>query len=280
MLHRNKIELLATDLDGTLLNRNKSISKTDYETLQRIGKKGIVKVAATGRSLYKVKEVLSDEAPFDYIVFSSGAGIFDWKQKKILHSECFDAKTSHLICEHLLEGDFNFFLYEPIPNNNKFVYHKGAGDCNEFDDYLKRHTDDFEQLNKQNQPSELGQIMSIIPRDELLFEMLKAKIYANCGGVKVIRTSSPMGTDFIWLEIFPENVSKGHGLAWLCEKLGVDKNKTIGVGNDFNDIDMFKFVAHPYLLSNGAAILKKNFNAVNQSNNQSGVSAVAKLFDL
>ena len=280
MLKSNKLNLFATDLDGTLLNNNKSISKTDVETLNRIGKAGIVRVAATGRSLHKVNQVISTDAPFDYVVFSSGAGIYDWKQKVLLHSESFDTKTTQLLIEYLLVGNFNFFVYQPIPNNNRFTFHKGAGACAEFDDYLNRHQGDFVRLDEHSQPCKAGQIMSIIPNDEELFEKLKGKIYANCKGVKVIRTSSPLGTDFIWLEIFPEGVSKGHGLEWLCNKLGVDRKKTLGIGNDYNDIDMFKFVAFPYLLANGANDLKNTYNSVVESNEQSGVSAVAKLFGL
>lgn len=274
------IQLIATDLDGTLLRNDQTISKTDHETLSKQGKNGIIRVAATGRSLHKVKEVIPQDMPFDYIVFSSGAGIFDWKQKKILHSESFEKITIQLLCEHLLYGDFNFFIYKPIPNNNNFFYHKGAGDCNEFENYLKRHEGDYKLLDINNRPEEAGQIMSIIPNDKDLFIKLKTKIYASCNGVKVIRTSSPLGTNYIWLEIFPESVSKGHGLKWLCEKLNIDTQQTIGIGNDYNDIDMFKFVAYPYLLNNGVEELKNTFNAVPESNQQSGVSAVAKLFNL
>ena len=80
----NKIRLIATDLDGTLLKSDKSISEKDWKTLEYLASKQIVRVAATGRSLFKVKQVLPENAPFDFIVFSSGAGIYDWKNKNIL----------------------------------------------------------------------------------------------------------------------------------------------------------------------------------------------------
>ena len=70
-----KVELFATDLDGTLLRDDKSISRDDWKSLHLLGEKGIVRVAATGRSMFKVKQVLPKDTPVDYIVFSSGAGI-------------------------------------------------------------------------------------------------------------------------------------------------------------------------------------------------------------
>ena len=44
--------LLATDLDGTLLNCAAQISEGNFSALQRCGERGIVRVAATGRSYY------------------------------------------------------------------------------------------------------------------------------------------------------------------------------------------------------------------------------------
>ncbi|HKK82263.1 MAG TPA: HAD hydrolase family protein, partial [Prolixibacteraceae bacterium] len=121
-----QIKLVGVDLDGTLLNDTKSISDTDIKTLQFLGEQKIIRVAATGRSLYKVKEVLQPELPLDYIVFSSGGGIYDWNSGGILLSEHFDSSIAKNVCKHLLASNYNFFVYKPIPDNNLFYYHKGA----------------------------------------------------------------------------------------------------------------------------------------------------------
>ncbi len=47
--------MLITDLDGTLLGSNGSLTKQDQEALLCLGNKGIVRVIATGRSLYSFK---------------------------------------------------------------------------------------------------------------------------------------------------------------------------------------------------------------------------------
>jgi len=83
-----------------------------------------------------------------------------------------------------------------------------------------------------------------------------------------------MNPEFIWLEIFPESVSKGHGLKWICDYLNIDSSQTIGIGNDYNDSDMFDFVGFPFLLKNGVDALKNIYCTVDFSNNEDGVSAV------
>jgi hydroxymethylpyrimidine pyrophosphatase-like HAD family hydrolase len=248
--------------------------------LKRLGEKRVVRVAATGRSLFKVNDVLPENTPIDYVVFSSGAGIYDWNKKQLLHSEHFQLPVFNELCRHLLDGDYNFLVFRSIPHNNLFSYHQGAGRCAEFEDYLGRHQGDYTSFDPANFPVDAGQVMAIIPNDGELFDRLKKEIYAACGGLRVIRTTSPIDDRFIWLEVFPDTVSKGHGLEWLCNSLEINRQNTIGIGNDYNDWDMFRFVEHPYLLQNGVKVLCDQFQVVPNSNEESGVTAVLSLFDL
>lgn len=275
-----QIKLVGVDLDGTLLTDNKTISDADIKTLQLLGGKKIVRVVATGRSLFKVKEVLAPEIPVDYVVFSSGGGVYDWNSGEILQSEHFDSSIAKNVCKHLLDSNYNFFVYKPIPDNNLFYYHKGAGDCHEFNNYLERHKNDFIPLNNCDKPIETGQFMAIVPNNDELFERLKSEIHADCKGVRVIRATSPVNSKFTWIEIFPETVSKGHGLKWICDQRNINYHETLGVGNDFNDWDMFEFVGHPFLLNNGVDNLKKIYQSVEATNNESGFTSVVRRMSL
>ena len=80
------LKMVITDLDGTLLQNDHTISKEDMDTLNLLGEMGICRVAATGRNLFKVRKALSPEAPFDYVICSSGAGIVDWKTQEIIRA--------------------------------------------------------------------------------------------------------------------------------------------------------------------------------------------------
>lgn len=270
------VRLLATDLDGTLLKNDQSISMTDLDTLSRLGKQGVVRVTATGRSLHKVRDVLPLHAPVDYVVFSSGAGIYDWKKQQLMHRESFTELRARNIIRHLLSGSFNFFVYHPIPDNNKFFFHRGAEACNEFEDYLARHKGDFQALPEDSIPLNAAQVMAIIPNQTYLFEELKKDILQACNGVRVIRTTSPVNPQYIWMEIFPDTVSKGHGIKWLCDHLNITYDQTVGIGNDYNDLDMFEFVAHPYVLANGVEELKGKFRGIGASNEHNGLTCVVQ----
>jgi Cof subfamily protein (haloacid dehalogenase superfamily) len=274
------IKLVAIDLDGTLLTDEKRISTNDIATLYDLGRKGILRVAATGRSMHKVHEVLRQDAPFDFIVFSSGSGIFDWKKHEIITSEEFRAETISSLFESILKHQINFFTFQPIPANNYFWYHIGAGKCNEFEYYIERHHRDCKQLDTRRLPERAGQFMCILPNDEMLFDSLRSKLVETCAGIKIIRTTSPVNGKFIWMEIFPDTVSKGHGLERLCKQSKIAASETLVLGNDFNDLDMLEFSGHPWVVNNASEALKARYATIDATNNQNSLSSLSLKYGL
>lgn len=276
MVHNNNqnIKLIATDLDGTLLTDLKQISETDHNMLQQMGQLGIVRVVATGRSMHKVREVLSPNSPFDYIVFSSGSGVYDWQRQVLLNSHTFETETLAQATDYLIATDHNFLIFKPIPHNNRFSFFRGTRPCNEFENYLKRHSGDHQPLLLGHATNQAGQIMAILPNNEPTFEKLQREMTERIAGIRVIRSTSPVNGAYIWAEIFPDTVSKGHGIEWLCKHLKIEQRATCGIGNDYNDLDMLNFVQHAYVVENAPQALRKNYNTVKATNNENGFSSV------
>ena len=272
------IKMVITDLDGTLLNNEHQLSEINRKHLHFLHEQGVLVVAATGRSLYKVQAVLSEEIPFDYVIFSSGAGVYDWKHKRLLRFEEFEKGIAPILIEKLLERKQNFMVYQPIPNNNKFWYHQGAGACSEFEQYVKRHEGDCKTLDTEKLPEHAGQMMCIIDYDVRLFQSIKADLYKVRDDIKVIRATSPVNGHYIWLEVFPQTVSKGHAAEWLCKKLGISKMETMGIGNDYNDIDLLEFTGISYTVQNTPEELRNQYLSVPFTNDENGFAEIVKQF--
>jgi hydroxymethylpyrimidine pyrophosphatase-like HAD family hydrolase len=90
-------------------------------------------------------------------------------------------------------------------------------------------------------------------------------------GFNVIQTTSPLDGESTWIEIFPTTVSKSLTAAWLAEELGVDRSRTVAVGNDYNDLDLLEWSASSYVVANAPTDLKSRFPSV-ASNNDAGVA--------
>ena len=64
------IKAVVIDLDGTLLNDKRKVGEKDIKTLKQLGEKDIVRIIATGRSLYSFNEVINEDFPIDYLILA------------------------------------------------------------------------------------------------------------------------------------------------------------------------------------------------------------------
>lgn len=269
LINNHKLKLVATDLDGTFLKNDKSISKENLDTLYSLGEKGILRVIATGRNLMKTKDVIASEVPFDYIVFSSGAGVYDWKSHKLIYHQNLNQTVVQDLVDFLLGRDLNFHLFKPVPDNFSCWYHRGSVPCSEFESYFDFHRYHSEILPvNQKLKSEACQFLVVFPNDPEQFLLFKKEIEVLFPEVKIVRTSSPLDTGFIWMEIFHQSVSKGNGVKFICDTLKIDHSHTLGIGNDFNDLDLLEFTNYSYIVENGPTELKSRFlNACSNEEN-------------
>lgn len=245
------IQLVATDLDGTFLRNDHSVSPKNLEALHLLGDKNIVRVAATGRNMKKVKDVLAPEIPFDYIVYSSGAGIYDWQKQENIYSCNLEKSSVQKLLEYFIGEKLNFHVFFPVPENHQHLYLRGESQCEEFERYFNYNQAFSYELDVKNLPvSDMCQFLVIIPENEDRFAKLKTDIEAVCPEIRVIRASSPITKGYIWAEVFHHSVSKGNGIKQICEIHQIDSEQTLGIGNDYNDFDLLEFTQYSFLTDN------------------------------
>ena len=267
------IKMVVTDLDGTLLNSTGAVSTTDLHTLEKLGRKGVVRAIATGRSPFSYTQVLPDDFPVDYLIFSSGAGVLDLSTKELLYATEISEKQVQLIVNELMRHKVDFMVHEPIPSNHRFLYYRSGN-----------NNPDFEQRLAIYQPfcqpfapgvsygSSAAQIIAILPHDVEWFEKLR-----HCFPMlKVIRATSPLDGHSIWMEIFRNDVSKALGINHICKLLNIDTSEVVTIGNDYNDVDMLNHYPNSFVVSNAPNELKEKY-AVVRSNNDSGFSHAVEM---
>ncbi len=269
--------MIITDLDGTLLNNNREVGLTDMKTLFWLGENNIIRVIATGRNFFSLRKVLKDNFPIDYLIFSSGAGVYDWKNKTLMHSQYMPDYEVKQISEILINHKVDFMIHEMIPENHKFVYHRSGNHNPDFERRINVYNDFAIELNPKTESYQHAcQIIAVFPNNISLFDEIKQKF----SDIKIIRTTSPLDGDSIWMEIFPKIVSKGYGIDWLCKALNIGPVKTISIGNDYNDIDMLEYTAEKFVVDNAPDDLKAKF-PVCKSNQKNGFTdVVLRFFDV
>ena len=88
----------------------------------------------------------------------------------------------------------------------------------------------------------------------------------------MIRATSPLDGESVWLEIFAPGVSKGSAAAWLAARLGVVPAAALGLGNDYNDLELLEWTGHSYVVADAPAALRARY-AQTRANGNGPLSA-------
>lgn len=266
--------MVVSDLDGTLINSGHHIPEANVAAMQLLGAKGITRVAATGRSPYSVHQVLAADFPLDYCIFSSGAGIMRWRDKRVLHAQELDGYTTSNLCKLLITNGVDFMLQDEIPHNHHFSYHRSGASNPDFERRLAIYSA-FSRPLRETSPGRATQVVAVMSGGMQQFRNISQRLK----GVKIIRSTSPLDGQTVWMELFAEGVSKGSGIAWLCEHLGgINPKQVVVVGNDYNDLDMLEYTPHSYVVANAPSDLRHQFRTI-PSNDQAGFAHLINQID-
>lgn len=253
--------LIATDLDGTLLGPDRSISEANLAALHALGERGVVRVVATGRSGYSAHQVLPPSTPIDYLVVSSGAGIIRWSDGAYLHTQGLRGDQTAAAVQAFVALEVDFMVHDPIPDNHRFRFRRAQG-CIDFERRLAH----YEAFATEHVLAEAGawaseacQLVAVhdADRDDVLPE-----IETRLSELTVVRTTSPLDHGSVWIEVFPATVSKSQACAWIAERHGLTSADVAAVGNDTNDLDMLHWAGRSFAVGNAHASLLAVFEPV------------------
>jgi Cof subfamily protein (haloacid dehalogenase superfamily) len=268
------IEAVVIDLDGTLLNSNRTTSKTDIETLHYLGEKKVCRIIATGRSYYACMQVLPSDFPIDFLIFSAGAGIMNYKTKEIFYVKYIEANDVKIIVKRLWELEIDFQVRLKVPNGHKYYYKRFLEINPDFDFLNNAYKPHIKLLKKLSQLPDATRVIAISPEKEnveLIFEEFKM--------FSVIKATSPVNNSSHWIEIFQKNVNKGSALSYLTEKLMLNLENICGLGNDYNDIDFLNITGKSFMVENAPEDLKKMYE-LTVSNDENPLSKVIKTISI
>ena len=107
------IKLIASDMDGTLLDSNKNLCPSIYSILRKLNDKGIVFVAISGRNIISLKELFKDIK--EDIVYASNNGNYITYKDKVIFENYIEKNK-----DKLMQYTYKFKL-----NDDGFYYYQG-----------------------------------------------------------------------------------------------------------------------------------------------------------
>ncbi len=224
--------IIASDLDGTLLKDDKTISAENYRAIEAYTKMGGHFVPSSGRTLSEIPMLVQNIPGVRYILFSDGAGIYD-KQTRQMHTLNIPRELGHRLLDILWRYD----TLLTVRSGGKCYVDAARHTIEEYDTYqLSRAYRDFvfrfdyPKANYKEFCRSLDGIEMIcvfFHHDE---ELHQCREELEAAGDYTLMSSEPHN-----LEIVAKEAGKGKGLLRLAQMLGVAQSETIGVGDSTND---------------------------------------------
>lgn len=255
------MRMLVCDLDGTLLHRSRPFHSQDILMLKEIGCMGITRVIATGRSLHSLRKAIPNDFPVDHVVFSSGAGILDWKEQRLVYQAGMALGRVKEITRVLDQQRWNHMIHRRVPHNHWFWYRTLIKENSDFAQRLHRYRGYARtrpgSLNRMG--GGVSQFVVILPPLQNRLDRLRCILGSRC---HVIRATSPLDYRSLWIELMPRGVSKAAGINVLCRRLQIPLEAVAGLGNDYNDLDMLRAVGSAAVTGDAPEALRREFPAV------------------
>lgn len=236
--------IFVSDLDGTLL-RGGRISPDDLAAFAGLREHGVLRVIATGRSLHSAASCLPEDFPADYVILSTGNQLVHWPSREVLRSSYLLGSEIQDICVILRGLDLNFMIHDVFPHNHGFSFSRGPKRVEDFERRLALHAHHGREAD--GCAGEASQILAIVDAADA---DLYARIARDLDGLSVIRATSPLDGNSVWIEIFAGGVSKAAGVRDIVDRHGLQDALLAAIGNDHNDRDMLDMAHVPFKVQN------------------------------
>jgi Cof subfamily protein (haloacid dehalogenase superfamily) len=267
------IRLLATDIDGTLLNPQFQVSEGDLAALRRAHAAGMEIVLVTGRR-HTFALPIAQQLGFDLWLISSNGAVTRSLSGETFHRDLMPAETCRQLCEAMIE-----FRRHMVLTFDKEI--KGAIVLEHLDEigasirrWLEKNMEfiEFVVPIERALVSDPVQAMfcGTMARMSLALEALKRTGLMD--KITVLRTEYPV-RDLSMIDVLNRGCSKGHALERWARHRGFHRDQVMAVGDNHNDVEMLEFAGHPVIMGNACEELRARGWRVTLGNEACGVAA-------
>lgn len=255
----SKIKLIASDMDGTLLDENGQVPPETFDLILALRERGVRFVASSGRRYDRLCDFFSPVKDRMDFVASNGAQVFaDGVQ---IDREVY----SHLAIRRLAKTVAMF------PNMHLALFDRTKSYLLDDEDKFVREVD-----------KDLPNVERIYELPSPQVSIIKASIFCDDGNVMdnayVLQrelgglfTFAPSGSSYI--DAMQPGISKASGIAQVMEYHGIDASEVMAFGDAMNDYEIIRFVGTGCATANGRPALRAVADRVIGSNVEHAVQS-------
>lgn len=278
------MKLIGIDLDGTLLNHEKKISKENINAIRDAQSEGIEVSIVTGRPFFNVKSILEDADLTTYVISNNGSSIHS-REGNQLYSVTMDKKDIIEITSFLEDRNFYYevstddIIY--TPSNVKEIFDieidklKSANpdtDMNsvEAKNFLKWIFNEsmFKRIDSFNDFKQMNDKFCNV----LAFSFDNNKKNDAINHFKTMDHLDLFSSSDHNFELINRLTSKGIALEKLSSMINSSMDECMAIGDSYNDVSMLRMAKHSVAMGNANADIRELCSFTTLKNDEHGVA--------
>ena len=287
-------KLIAIDLDGTLLNSYGIIPEENRKAIKKAQQAGINVVLASGRTTNSVKSLAEELGGNEYIICGNGSLIYDLKKEEIIYDKFIEKNKALQIIQICEQNSIYYNVYtedmviaKTLDNNVLFYHQENANKPDSKKTKINLVDNIYEYVRNLEGKNILK--FTISDKSSIIFNSIikKLRLIRNIDVLDVAHMSRKMiksGTEevsleYYYTEITSENVDKWNAIEWLAEKLEIEKEEIMAIGDNINDKLMIENAGLGIAMGNSDPLIKEIADKTVANNNENGVAEALLLIE-
>lgn len=279
------IKLVASDLDGTLIDHNNFIPINNLNAIQSINEKNINFAICTGKT-YSITKDVCDKCNASYGIFGNGTQIINLKTGEEIYKNLVSISDFNTCYEIAKKYNLHVHIYtDKEIVTEKLEYMDLRNFVLSGSKYVSENlsfiiVEDIKKYVNDNNP----QIFKLVVSSDSNIENVKSEILNNLNlNVVLIRKRKEfkdlvINKEYEYLDITPTNIGKGYAINYLSNFLNVDTSDVMAIGDNVNDIDMLKACGIGVTLADSYDEVKQvaTYTTVNSAHDSGFAEAINK----
>lgn len=278
--------LAAIDLDGTMLNQYGLVTQRTKEAIKNAQESGIEVVIASGRPTDSVKTIAQEINSNKYFISGNGAIIYDITNDEIIYENTLKKQKVLDIIKICEENSIYYNIY-----TEKEILAKSL-QCNVLYYYKENLNKDEKNKTQINIVENIYNYISnrdekvvkitICDNHQVIFNSIMRKL-KEISEIEVLEVSHmsrkiiKQGTEdvpieYFYTEISAKNVDKWNAIEFLKEKMKIEKNEIIAIGDNMNDKTMIENASLGIAMGESTPVIKEIADVVTDTNCNDGVA--------
>lgn len=259
-------QLLATDLDGTLLNAKKEISSENIKAINCALEMGKQVIFSTGRALGEVEQFFPLFPTMRYVLCESGGLLYDWQEQRVISRQVLDPAITQEVLRYAQPRDI---MIQVMMEGESVISKKSIARLEHYrNEYLREHFCHHVRL--------VDNVIDYCQSGEYLVEKICLYHPDTTARVQTLEQLRHLDLTAAFsertsLELTPIGVDKGNGLRKLCEEIHIPLEQVIAVGDAPNDLAVLQTAGLALAVDNASEEVKQVCHAVVADNEHNGV---------